>query len=177
MAHIPDGGLTGAPDAARGSAPGEAPPPATTAAATTATTGEDGTAAAPSPMVRGWPVVALRTVATLFFLLLLIQPVLAGMFISGDVDLLKLHETNSFVISITSWFQVLAAVLVWRPGRGPLWPIGATVLLSFTVVMQDGWGYARELDLHIPVGVFMVAASTALLHWAYGYRPGRGRRG
>ncbi|UNZ19951.1 hypothetical protein [Streptomyces sp. 891-h] len=168
MAHNPDGGLAGAPEAARGPAPGETLPPAATRV--------DSPAAAPRK-VRRWPIVVLRCVATLFFVLLLIQPVLAGMFISGDVDLLDLHEANSFVISITSWFQVLATVLVWRPGRGPLWPIGVAVLLSFAIVMQDGWGYARELQLHIPLGVLLVAASTALLYWSYGHRPGRGRRG
>ncbi|MBO8196522.1 hypothetical protein ITI46_33560 [Streptomyces oryzae] len=169
MAHNPDGGLAGGPDTARGPRPAAAPPPADASE-----TG--GGAAAPPHKVRRWPIVLLRTVATVFFVLLLIQPVLAGMFVSGDVDLLQLHEANSFAISITSWFQALAAVLVWRPGRGPVWPTGLAVLLSVAVVMQDGWGYARELQLHIPLGVLLVATSTALVYWSYGHRPGRGGR-
>ncbi|MEU7316323.1 hypothetical protein [Streptomyces sp. NPDC007083] len=172
MAHNPDGGLAGAPDAARGPAPGPAPPPPSPAP------GPDSSASgAAAPRVRRWPVVLLRAVVTVFFILLLLQPVLAGMFISGDVDLLELHDMNSHIITITSWLLVLAAVLVWRPGRGPLWPAAVALLLSFAVSMQSGWGYARELELHIPVGVFLVSAGTALVHWAYAYRPGRGRRG
>ncbi|MFE9383027.1 hypothetical protein ACFYMO_07265 [Streptomyces sp. NPDC007025] len=171
MAHNPDGGLDGAPDAARGPAPGPAPPPSPTS-------GPDGTAAgAAGPRVRRWPIVLLRAVVTLFLLLLLVQPVLAGMFISGDVDLLELHEINSHTITFTGWVLVLAAVLVWRPGRGPLWPAVLALLLSFVISTQAGWGYARELELHIPMGVFLVSAGTALVHWAYAYRPGRGRRG
>ncbi|MDJ1138235.1 hypothetical protein [Streptomyces iconiensis] len=124
--------------------------------------------------VRRWPLVLLRTVSTLFLILVLLQPVLAGMFVSGDVDLLALHEVNAHVISFVGWLQVLAAVLVWRPGRGPVWPLGLAVLLSAAVWMQGDWGYARQLDLHIPVGVLLVSAATALVHWSFGRKPGPG---
>ncbi|MEV6399152.1 hypothetical protein AB0M39_30945 [Streptomyces sp. NPDC051907] len=123
--------------------------------------------------VRRWPVILLRCLITAFLVLTLVQPVLAGMFVTGEVDLLELHEINAHTISFLSWLLVVSAVLLWRPGRGPLWPIPVALLLSVLVQMQSGWGFSRALELHIPVGVALTAGATALAYWAFSYRGGR----
>ncbi|MFD9226040.1 hypothetical protein ACFWDI_39960 [Streptomyces sp. NPDC060064] len=123
--------------------------------------------------VRRWPLIVLRCVITAFLLLTLLQPVLAGMFITGDVDLLDLHEINAHTISFLSWLLVINTVLLWRPGRGPAWPIALAVVVAFLVQTQTGSGYSRALGLHIPLGVALVAGATALTYWAFAYRGGR----
>ncbi|MFF3327792.1 hypothetical protein [Streptomyces sp. NPDC002889] len=122
---------------------------------------------------RRWPLILLRCIITSFLLLTLVQPVLAGMFITGDVDLLDLHEINAHTISFLSWLLVINAVLLWRPGRGPLWPLAVAVLVSFLVQLQSGSGFSRNLGLHIPLGVALVAGATALTYWSFAHRGGR----
>ncbi|MFD4143376.1 hypothetical protein OHS70_03945 [Streptomyces sp. NBC_00390] len=123
--------------------------------------------------VRRWPLILLRCIMTTFLLLTLVQPVLAGMFITGDVDLLTLHEINAHTISFLSWLLVINTVLLWRPGRGPLWPLAVAVLVAFLVQLQSGSGFSRNLGLHIPLGVALVAGATALTYWAFASRGGR----
>ncbi|WP_267242544.1 hypothetical protein [Streptomyces sp. PR69] len=123
--------------------------------------------------VRRWPLIAVRALAIAFLLLTLVQAVLAGMFITGDVDLLALHEVNAHTIAFLSWLMVVSAVLLWRPGRGPWWPMPVTVLIAFLVQTQSGFGYSRSLALHIPLGVALVAGATALVFWSFIARGGR----
>ncbi|MDH2390854.1 hypothetical protein QCN29_19060 [Streptomyces sp. HNM0663] len=123
--------------------------------------------------VRRWPLIVMRCLVTAFLLLTLVQPVLAGMFITGDVDLLALHEVNSHTLTFLSWLMVVSAVLLWRPGRGPWWPMPVTVLIAFLVQTQSGFGYSRSLALHIPLGVALTAGATALVFWSFTPRGGR----
>lgn len=129
----------------------------------------------PARAAKRWPLVVLRTLVCALTLLMLIQPVLAGQFITGDSDLLDLHALNATFISAVSWILVAAAVTLWRPGGGPVWPIGVTLLVAGLVEAQSGFGYARNLAVHIPLGVALVAGMTALGYWVFTYRPGRPR--
>ncbi|MFF0158160.1 hypothetical protein ACFYRY_11610 [Streptomyces sp. NPDC005263] len=126
----------------------------------------------PTRVARRWPLTVLRTCTCVLLLLTLAQPVLAGLFITGDTDLLDVHAFNATLISIMSWLTVGAAVTLWRPGGGPAWPIGLTLLIASLVEAQGGFGYARQLSLHIPLGVALVAGLTAQTYWVFAHRPG-----
>lgn len=128
------------------------------------------TAVAPN---RRWPLLVLRVLVCALTVLMMIQPVLAGQFVTGDSDLLELHELNATFISAVSWTLVASAVTLWRPGGGPLWPVGVTLLVAGLVEAQSGFGYSRNLAVHIPLGVALVAGMTALACWVFSYRPGR----
>ncbi|MEV2214610.1 hypothetical protein AB0H86_24680 [Streptomyces sp. NPDC050997] len=125
----------------------------------------------PTRAARRWPLTVLRTSTCVLLLLTLAQPVLAGMFITGDTDLLDLHALNATLVSVMSWLTVAAAVTLWRPGGGPAWPIGLTLLIAGLVEAQSGFGYARQLYLHIPLGVALVAGLTAQTYWVFAHRP------
>ncbi|MEV0219528.1 hypothetical protein [Streptomyces sp. NPDC050704] len=133
--------------------------------------------AKPTRPVRRWPLVLLRVCTCVLLLLTLAQPVLAGMFITGDTDLLDLHALNATLVSTMSWLTVAAAVTLWRPGGGPAWPIGLTLLVAGLVEAQSGFGYARDLALHIPLGVALVAGLTAQTYWVFAHRTGRAKGG
>ena len=68
--------------------------------------------------VAGWIVWSIRVTVTAHLVSVLAQGVLAGMFITGDVDLLRLHSINGEVASGLATLQFVAAILLWRPGRG-----------------------------------------------------------
>ncbi len=111
--------------------------------------------------------VVLRSVTVLYLLSTLLQAVLASLFITGDVDMLTLHEINSHTNLFLAFLLFLSTILVWRPVRGPVWPVAVTAVLVLAVQTQAGFGYARELALHIPLGVLLFGIAVALTGWAF----------
>lgn len=102
------------------------------------------------------------------------QATLAGHVLSGNAPVLAAHEIiGTSVITWVALLQVVAAVLLWRPGRGPAWPVGVTVGLFALVVLQLGWGFTGRLALHVPVGVALLGAQLLLIP---GLRRGRPTR-
>lgn len=115
----------------------------------------------------GWVVWPLRIVATLHVLSLLAQGVLAGLFVTGDVGMLELHEVNGHLASAWLFLQLVYVVLLWRPGRGPSWPIWATVMLTGIEQGQIGLGYAGDIGYHIPVAMLLIALSAMMAAWTW----------
>ena len=82
----------------------------------------------PGPRLTLWLV---RALTLLLLPAVLTQPVLAGLYLSGEWDALGLHSALLFV----------------------------------AVVMQAGFGYARQLGLHIPLGVAVVTGTVLFTIW------------
>lgn len=110
-----------------------------------------------------WPGPLFRGVAAVHALLVFAQAVFAGQFLSGDAGALGLHEVNGTeVVTVVALVQVLAAVLVWRPGRGSPLPALVSVLLLAAEVLQIGFGFEGRLAVHVPLGVAILAITVAL---------------
>jgi hypothetical protein len=118
--------------------------------------------------VPGWIVWSVRFTVTAHLVSVLAQAVLAGLFITGDVDLLRVHNINGQVASTLATLQFVAAVLLWRPGRGPSWPIWPSLLLTLLEGMQHTTGLNRSLDLHVPGGVLIFGLACVMAVWAWG---------
>jgi hypothetical protein len=116
----------------------------------------------------------LRIVSGIQAVLLLAQPILAGRFLDGDFPSLSTHGANGLALMGLAWLVVIAAVLAWRPGRLPAWPVAVSVACAFLLPIQLGMGHARLLAVHLILGVALVAAGVAVAIWAW--RPGRARR-
>jgi hypothetical protein len=120
---------------------------------------------------RRWARWVFRIVVTLAALFAFAQAPLAGAFLAGHYDMLSLHKNNSTIVDILTVVMTVAAVLVWRPGRGPGWlPLVSVVVLA-AVVVQTVLGYQRSLTVHVSLGVLVIAAMIMLLVWAW--RPDR----
>lgn len=121
----------------------------------------------PAPQERvnvpGWAAWTLRFFVAATAIFAVLQPVYAGLFLAGDSGMRAHHSTGHIVIVGLLFFQILAAVLVWRPGRGPSWPIWVTLVYFFFVEIQAGFGFARMLALHIPLGVLTVGIAVLLV--------------
>lgn len=120
-----------------------------------------------------WALVLLRTGAALFLLDTLLQAALAGLFVTGDVDFLTWHAINADVLSALVVVQAIAAVVVWRSLRAPLWPFLLTLGLLALLSAQQGLGEARMLGGHIPLGMAIFGAGAALTYWAFAFRSNR----
>lgn len=117
-----------------------------------------------APRSRRWVAIPFRVVVAVHVLLVFTQAALAGSSLVGDAAALRLHEINGtgVLMPVTLVLFVLA-MLVWRPGRGPAWPVLATVLLLVAQVLQISYGFAGRLALHVPLGVAIFGLSLALL--------------
>ena len=105
----------------------------------------------------------LRAIVLLHAALVLTQAALAGQFLAGHGAWLRVHETNAGIIQLVGLVQLVVAVLLWRPGRGPGWPALASLALLVAEELQIGFGYARVLALHVPLGVAIFGLTVALL--------------
>ncbi|MGW7452885.1 hypothetical protein [Streptomyces sp. NPDC054787] len=127
--------------------------------------------AGPAPRPRRWALVLLRTGAVLFLLDTLFQAALAGLFVTGDVDLLTWHKHNADLLSALVAVQAVAAGVLWRKLRAPVWPFVLTLGLIVLLIAQQSLGESRMLGGHIPLGMAIFGAAAALTYWAFAYRP------
>lgn len=114
---------------------------------------------------------ALRIALALLMLALFAQVALAGLFITGDVDMLKAHSENSNTgIATLDLFVLLFAILLRWPGRGPVGPMWVSILLVVLLEVQAGLGFLRLVAWHIPFGVAVIVVAAVFTNWAFRYR-------
>jgi hypothetical protein len=70
---------------------------------------------------------------------------------------------NASVLWAIAILQLIAAILVWRPGRRSALPILLTVIAVVLVTFQITWGYDRELALHVPNALVILTLQFFLL--------------
>jgi hypothetical protein len=85
------------------------------------------------------------------------QPVLAGVYLTGDFDGLRWHAVGADVVTFIGYLQVIAAIVVWVRLR-QVWPFLATMAVVAAETVQYFAGLDGALWLHIPLGVVTVAA-------------------
>ena len=123
---------------------------------------EAGRAAAPR-----WPLWTFRITSTVAAVMLFNQAVYAGQFLDGAYDSLLTHRENATFAGIAVLISTIAAVLVRWPGRGPWWPILACLGIFGLVALQIVLGFARVINLHVPLGVATILLAAALAVWAW----------
>ena len=107
---------------------------------------------------------AMSLVLWLLAVSLLAQVIFAGLFLDGHHAWRDWHAANGMVlVPLLALIQVVLAVVVWRPGRGPGWPAVASVGLLVAVVLQNVMGQAGLLAVHVPLGVAIVGVVGTLL--------------
>ncbi|MGH8933429.1 MAG: hypothetical protein ACRDZO_23030 [Egibacteraceae bacterium] len=111
-----------------------------------------------------WLAPALRAVVGLQAALVFAQAILAGQFLSGNAGALSLHEMNGTeIITLVVLLQLVLAILVWRPGRGPIWPAALSAVLVPAVIFPLEFGFQGRLAFHIPLGVAIFGAVLFML--------------
>lgn len=98
---------------------------------------------------------ALRVVAVLHALSLFAQPVLAGLFLSGQDSAIDSHATNASVVVTLGLVLSVLAFLAWRRGLVPRQAFTMAASLWVAEGLQTGAGYAHLMWLHIPLGVLL----------------------
>jgi hypothetical protein len=114
-----------------------------------------------------WPVRLFTITAAAMALVVLMQATTAGQFLSGNADGLTWHRDAVFAIIVwVALAELVAAVLVVRPGRGSARVILLAVLNVAAVILQIGAGFAGMVALHVPLGVSILALNLLFAVWA-----------
>lgn len=109
----------------------------------------------------GWPHTLLRVTTAALVVLSLAQAVLAGSFLSGHYDSLKMHEVNAMLLFGVAVVQAVAVVFARRRG-GPRPVLIVGLLLPLLIAGQIALGFVRVLGLHVLFGVLMIVGITQL---------------
>lgn len=125
------------------------------------------------PRVSLW---LLRSVLTVHLVAVVGQPVLAGLFLTGDVEAIAVHGLVGSVLGLVTIVAAAVSVGYVTAGRGRLWVLPVLVALFLAEGVQIGFGYARTLQWHIPLGVAIVTAAVLLAAWAWSPSAARPRR-
>ena len=100
----------------------------------------------------------IRWLVAVNLALVALQPVSAGLFMSGFGRALPVHAFGGLALGVALLVQAGAAALRWRQGRAPGWVAGISVALFVAVLLQNAFGHNRQYWLHVPMGVALVAA-------------------
>ncbi|MFI5711850.1 hypothetical protein [Kribbella sp. NPDC051620] len=95
------------------------------------------------------------------------QPILAGYFLSGEVDAMAWHGPIGSSLFLIAFIQLVAAILYWRPGRGRLWPALVTIGLIVAELTQVVFGYQQNFAVHVPLGTAIVITVLWMTVWSF----------
>lgn len=120
----------------------------------------------------------LRTIAVLHSACALGQPVLAAVYLSGEVQAINWHQLNAAFVGGIGLVQVIAAIVFVWGGRGRAWPLYAALAVNLAEHIQAGLGYSGIVAIHIPLGVSIIASQLLLTVWLFreATRAGRPRK-
>jgi len=111
--------------------------------------------------------VALRIIAVVHLLVFFLQPVLAGIYLSGDFDAIGLHELNGQIVTGMVAAQLIAAIVYATGGGGRLWPIWFSLVLALLEETQKGLGYERVVAFHVPLGILLLITQFSFTYWTF----------
>lgn len=103
----------------------------------------------------------LRAVAVLHATAVCAQPLLAGLYLNGEGSAIPIHELVGLTVAALCLVQLALTWLVTRLTR----PVLSTAAVLTGEALMIHAGYGRELALHIPLGMAVVAGSVALAVW------------
>ncbi|PVZ03649.1 hypothetical protein [Actinomycetospora cinnamomea] len=121
---------------------------------------------------RGAAVGLFRAVTVLHAAMTVVQALAAGAVLQASLAGFLVHQAVGGTLLLVAVAQVAVAVLAWRPGRLPPWPIAIAAGLVVGEVAQVALGFTGVLAVHVPLGVAIVGTAVALAVWAVRARPG-----
>lgn len=101
---------------------------------------------------------SLRVVLVAHCCALLVQPWIAGEFLSGTDSVVKFHEWTGWLILALCLCQIGLAALALRSDLVSWWLMIGSVFVLLGELLQVGTGYGRFLRVHVPLGVILFGA-------------------
>ena len=95
----------------------------------------------------------IRRMVIVNLVLVALQPLSAGFFLSGYGRATAVHALVALALQVGAVVQAVTAVVLWRRRRVPAWVAGLGIGLFVMVFLQVGFGYRKSFWLHVPIGV------------------------
>ncbi|MCI9887460.1 hypothetical protein JT358_03150 [Micrococcales bacterium 31B] len=114
---------------------------------------------------------AYAYVALAHAVLLILQPILAGISLQGSDAALDLHYYNGMAIMTVAVLQIVAALLWWKPGGGGTRGISVSAVLLVLELAQFVLGSNEVYSVHLPLGILTLV--DAVMAARLGYRSTR----
>lgn len=107
---------------------------------------------------------ALKGIAALHAVLVLVLAVLAGTFLAGDDAAIRLHQViGTSVLYPVAIGQAILGTVLWRRKQLSVgYPLLCLVVV-LTEGAQIGLGFTGQVAVHVPLGVALFGATTALV--------------
>lgn len=118
-----------------------------------------------------WPVHLLRAATTGAAVLVLMQAVLAGSFLSGGFEALAAHARNGGLTGLLLIVQTVAALTCARMGLATRQPVLASVVQLVIVGALFPLGEQRILVAHVPLAVLLTVGVLWTTHTAWRRTP------
>jgi hypothetical protein len=106
---------------------------------------------------------ALRVIAVLHALSLVLQPILAGLFLSGRDGAIDMHATNAMLVTTLCLVQTVLAALLWRNRTVVRKIFTQSLGLLVLEVVQMTVGFGHTMWLHIPLGTMLIGGVATLM--------------
>jgi hypothetical protein len=101
--------------------------------------------------------VILRAVLVCHVLAAFAQSVFAGQFLAGSDSQVVFHEITGWALLAICALQIVLAAALLRSGITSLSLVFSSIFVFLAEGLQIGTGYGRFLNVHIPLGVALVA--------------------
>ena len=130
------------------------------------------TGASRRPRVSLW---LLRVLLSAQVVTAVLQPLLAGMFLGGDVDAIVWHRVVGGLMTLLGIVVAVVSLCYVLAGDGRRWLLPVAAAAAILDVVQLGLGFGGSVRAHVPLGVAAVAVAAGLACWAWTPAAGRAR--
>lgn len=113
--------------------------------------------------VGGWGVELIRGLVIVNLVLVALQALSAGFFLSGDGRGVNAHAAGAIALQCGVLLQAVSALVLWRTRRLPGWVAGMCLGLLVVVFLEAGLGHSKRFWLHLPLGVLIFGGLTRQL--------------
>lgn len=113
-------------------------------------------------------------VAIIHAVMVVIQPITAGMSMDGDTFALDLHYWNGMSIMTVAVIQLILGVLWFKPGGGPSRAITISLVLLALEVAQFLIGDSGHMAIHLPLGIILLFGVLGLIRMSFRDYPAPG---
>lgn len=112
------------------------------------------------------PVTALRALSALAVLAVLWQGATAGGILMRSRESLELHEAGALAVHLLTGLVAIAAFVLWRELRGPIWPTVVAAVVFAASFVQAALGDDATMWAHVPGALVQILGAAAVLVWA-----------
>ncbi|HET6295817.1 MAG TPA: hypothetical protein VFG33_20705, partial [Kribbella sp.] len=109
----------------------------------------------------------LRAILVVHAIAVMAQPLMAGFYLSGDVDAMNVHSPIGSTLWMISMVQIVIALLYWRFGGGQVYPVVVTLGLFVAEFLQMVLGQTRSMTMHIVLGSAIVTTVLMFTGWSF----------